>query len=105
MRYGVDHKFWVVRDPSPEDEIGDVLSLSSLRDLELQFKGGLTATENPTLFTSREDAEAEAEARMERRVAREEKRRGLGDVARIVLEDEDGNPVCLIDLRDEQVAS
>ena len=43
MRYGPDDKFWVVVDPTAESEMGDILFETTLRGLERQFKGGLTA--------------------------------------------------------------
>jgi len=64
MRYGLDDKLWVVVDPKPQSTLGDVLFQASLRDLSLQFRGGLTAEENPTLFSNRDEAEAEARARL-----------------------------------------
>ncbi|MBI2932400.1 MAG: hypothetical protein HYY16_12180 [Planctomycetes bacterium] len=64
MRYGPDDKFWVVTDPAPESELGDVLFEASLRDLDLQFKGGLKMESNPTLFTEKGEAETEARARL-----------------------------------------
>jgi len=42
MRYGPDHKFWVVVDPTPSSTQEDIVFKASLKDLELQFKGGLT---------------------------------------------------------------
>ena len=64
MKFGPDDKFWVCVDPTPVSELGDVLYQSSLRELELQFKGGLTIEENPTLFTDAKEAEVEAKRRM-----------------------------------------
>jgi len=64
MRFGPTDKFWVVTDPTPESETGDVLFQASLHDLELQFKGGLSSAQHPTLFTERAEADAEAQARM-----------------------------------------
>jgi len=64
MRYGLDEQLWVVVDPKPQSTLGDVLFQASLRDLSLQFKGGLTPEENPTLFSSRDEAETEARARL-----------------------------------------
>ncbi len=63
MRYSADHKFWVVTDPTPGSVLGDVLFEASLRDLEKQFKGGLTTDEHPTLFTEKPEAEIEAYGR------------------------------------------
>ncbi len=64
MRYGPDDKFWVVTDPTPESEIADICFETTLRGLELQFKGGLTVAQNPTMFTDREEAEHEADLRL-----------------------------------------
>jgi len=60
MRYGPDDKFWVVVDPTPESEMGDLLFETSLRGLDLQFKGGLTMAQNPTIFTDQQEAKYEA---------------------------------------------
>ena len=64
MRYGPDDRFWVVTDATPESELGDVLFESTLRGLELQFKGGLSMDRNPTIFGRREEAKAEARNRL-----------------------------------------
>ena len=64
MRYGPDDKFWVVVDPTPESEMGDILFETSLRGLELQFKGGLTMAQNPTIFSDQQEAKYEAFGRL-----------------------------------------
>ena len=64
MRYGPDDKFWVVVDPTPESEIADILFETALRGLELQFKGGLTMAQNPTIFTDQQEAKYEAFGRL-----------------------------------------
>jgi hypothetical protein len=64
MRYGPDDKFWVVVDPKPYSTLDDLAFEASLRDLELQFKGGLQIEENPTLFTDRQEARIEAYGRL-----------------------------------------
>jgi hypothetical protein len=64
MRYGPDDKFWVVVDPKPRSKEEDVIFEASLKDLELQFKGGLTIDENPTLFTDEHEAKYEAFGRI-----------------------------------------
>ena len=64
MRYGPDDKFWVVVDPKPHSTLEDLVFEASLRDLELQFKGGLQIDENPTLFTDRQEARLEAYGRL-----------------------------------------
>jgi len=63
MRYGPDDNFWVVLDPTPDSEMGDILFATSLRGLHLQFKGGLDMSRNPTIFTDQREAEIEAYAR------------------------------------------
>ena len=64
MRYGPNDKFWVVVDPMPDSELGDVCFETTLRGLELQFRGGLTAAQNPTLFTDEAEAKIEAFGRL-----------------------------------------
>ncbi len=64
MRYRPDDRFWVVLDAAPNSEVGDVLFESSIRGLDLQFKGGLKMERSPTIFTDREEAEQEARRRL-----------------------------------------
>lgn len=64
MRYGPDDKFWVVVDPKTHSTLDDLAFEASLRDLELQFRGGLQIAENPTLFTDRQEARQEAYGRL-----------------------------------------
>ncbi len=65
MKHRVDDIFWIVINPSLVSEIGDILFECSLRRLELQFKGGLSAEkDNPTLFSDQQEAEKEAKARL-----------------------------------------
>lgn len=64
MRYGPEDRFWVVTDPGPRSELADCCFETSLADLHLQFKGGLTMASNPTLFTDRAEATAEAHGRL-----------------------------------------
>ena len=64
MRFGPDDTFWVVTNPSPVSTLEDVLFETSLRELELQFKGGLTIDANPTIFTDRSEARVEADRRL-----------------------------------------
>ena len=64
MRYGPTDKFWVVVDAMPNATDGENVFQASLRDLELQFKGGLTMAQNPTLFTDEKDARMEAFGRL-----------------------------------------
>ncbi|MBI2192050.1 MAG: hypothetical protein HYU36_08705 [Planctomycetes bacterium] len=64
MRFGPDDKFWVVVDPTPVSELGDILFETTLHGLELQFKGGLTMAQNPTIFTDQQEAKYEAFGRL-----------------------------------------
>ena len=64
MRYGPDDKFWVVIDPKDNCELEDIIFQASLRDLHLQFKGGLQIEENPTLFSDEQEARYEAYGRL-----------------------------------------
>ena len=63
-RFGPTDQFWIVIDPTTDSELCDILFATSLRNLELQFRGGLTCDRNPSLFTNREEAEAEATTRL-----------------------------------------
>jgi hypothetical protein len=95
MRFGRDEKFWVVTDPAPESEMGDICFEASLRDLELQFRGGLTCDDNPALFTDRREAEVEAFGRfVAMRAARAIARGGNGEALqradRVEILDADG---------------
>jgi hypothetical protein len=64
MRFGPDDKFWVITDPTFESEEDDCVFETSLRKLDLQFKGGLTMDRNPTIFTDENEARVEAFCRM-----------------------------------------
>ncbi len=104
MRFGPEDKFWVVTDPAPESELGDILFQASLKDLEVQFKGGLTMDQHPTLFTEKEEAEREAQARLIARNVTQAFRRATGGVsllhAKLVrLIDEDGEILFEADVR------
>ena len=103
MRYGPDHKFYVVVDPKPHSTREDIIFQASLQDLELQFKGGLTIDENPTLFTEREAAEAEAHGRLvAMRATQAIARSGAGskllNATRIELRDGNGTVIFETDL-------
>ena len=60
MRIGKTDRFWVVTDARRGSELCDILFETNIEGLAQQFKGGLTAEDNPTLFTSAEEAECEA---------------------------------------------
>jgi len=69
MRFGPKEKFWVVTDPTPVSELGDVLFEASLADLLLQFKGGLRIEDNPTIYTDRGEAWLDVTDRIHRKRA------------------------------------
>jgi hypothetical protein len=78
MRFGPDDKFWVVTDPTPESCMEDIVFQASLRQIELQFKGGLTMDRNPRLFTDKNEADIEGYGRLvAARAARVIAERGL----------------------------
>ena len=98
MRYGPTDTFHVVVDPTPDSELGDVCFETTLQSLERQFRGGLKIAENPTIFTDKAEAEAEARTRMVAlRVATAIKESAphqrMQDIGRVALYDREGNLV------------
>lgn len=87
MRFGPDDKFWVVVDPTPVSELGDVLFETTVRGLELQFKGGLAMAQTPTIFTDPGEAEREARRRLLAAHAAQAVLRSEGRVERLALYD------------------
>ena len=103
MRYGPDYKFWVVVDPTPHSTQEDIVFQASLKDLELQFKGGLTIEENPTLFTEQREAEVEAFGRLTalratQAIARSGAASKLQNAIRLEIYDADGTVLFETDL-------
>ena len=103
MRFDADHKFHDVVNPTPDSELGDIVFEASLRDLELQFKGGLSIEEHPTLFTDPREAEREAIARMvalriSKVVVSERGKAKLEEARRVELHDVDGTVIFGADL-------
>jgi hypothetical protein len=103
MRFSADDKLWVVTDPNAQSTLGDILFEASLRDLERQFKGGLTMDQHPTLFTDRNEAEVEAFGRLAAmRVSQAIARSGVGvdlqHATRIEIIGEDGKVIFEADL-------
>ena len=101
MRFAPDFKFWVVIDPTADSTMEDIVLQASLKDLDLQFKGGLKIEENPTLFTEKREAELEAHGRFlamraALAIARSDAR--FRDVTRLELLDGDGNVLFETDL-------
>jgi hypothetical protein len=64
MRYGPKDEFWMVTNPTPTSELADICFATSLENLALQLKGGLSMDADPTMFTTREEAELEARCRL-----------------------------------------
>ncbi|MCK4414419.1 MAG: hypothetical protein KAY32_12830 [Candidatus Eisenbacteria sp.] len=96
MRYGPDDSLWVVTDPTPSSTLGDIMFEASLRDLILQFKGGLSMDDHPTLFTDEREAEIEAYGRMtamraSQAIAASGAGAELQDVTRVELRGPDGD--------------
>ena len=102
MRFGTDKKFWIVADPGPSDEMGDMCFAVSLRELELQFRGGFTCERDPALFTDQEEAEAEARARLLARnaaLALAEGAAGIEGADRVQILDAEGKVLVTASLR------
>ncbi len=57
-------KLWCVTDPTKDSTLADVCFETTLAGIERQFEGGLTMAANPTLFTERAEAEADAHLRL-----------------------------------------
>lgn len=106
MRYGPQEKFWVVVDPTEHSTLEDIVFQASLKDLELQFKGGLTIEQNPTLFTEHREAEIEAYGRLTalratKAIARSEAGSKLQNAPRLEIYDADGTVLFETDLPGE----
>ena len=98
MKFNVHDKFWMVTDPTPVSELGDICFQTSLEDLVLQIKGGLELKENPTIFTAEDDARLEGRKRLlVRSVVKAILAGGLDgspeSVRAITLENDEGLPV------------
>ena len=64
MRLGPEEKFWCVIDPGPASCMGDIMFECSLRELMLQFRGGLRIEQRPTIFTDENEARMDARTRL-----------------------------------------
>ena len=49
-------KFWVVTKPTKNSELEDILFKSDISQMELQFRGGLTAKEIIGLYMDKDEA-------------------------------------------------
>ena len=61
MKYGADDKLWVVMDAIPGSEMADIVCPMSLREIDPR---ALRMDRNPTLFTSKEEAQLEGYGRL-----------------------------------------
>jgi len=99
MQLSPNDKFWIVTDPELSSASGDILFETTLLDLELQFKGGLSwSTAHPMLFTDRGEAEAEARRRLTalsafRAIARASPKGPLDSASRVALLDSRGEAI------------
>lgn len=64
MKIGHGDKIWVVCDATANSVIEDICFETSIRGLELQFRGGLSMDSNPTIYTKKEEALREAKNRL-----------------------------------------
>ena len=64
MRIDTKTPIWVVTDATPHSTLPDVCFQTTLDGLRLQFAGGLTMDDHPTVFTTEEEAQEEAKNRL-----------------------------------------
>jgi hypothetical protein len=98
MKLGTDTKVWIVVDPTPRSEMTDICFEGSLRKLELQFRGGLTCEQNPTIFTDHDEAEVEAYGRLvamraAEAISRQAREGNLAGPCKVVIHGADGRVV------------
>ena len=94
MKIDAKTTFWCVTDPGPQSTLWDICFETNLDGLRLQFAGGLTMDQQPTLYTSQEEAQEEARNRLlVWRLAKQvriDRRIPDGEVVRVTLHDKDG---------------
>ena len=94
MKIDATTPIWVVTDPTPVSTLPDICFETTIDGLRLQFAGGLSMDQRPTLFTSQEEAHEEAKNRLlVWKVARQiriDRRLPEGEVVRVTLHDRDG---------------
>lgn len=92
MRIDARTPIWVT-DPTPVSTLPDIC-FETTNDGRLQFAGGLSMDQRPTLFTSQEEAQEEAKNRLlVWKVARQiriDRRLPEGGGVRVTLHDRDG---------------
>lgn len=79
MKITPSDEFWVVTSPKYRDSVlEDILFKSSIWNLHIQFMGGLTMNDLPTIYTRRDLALEDAKDRLAKRDAGVAKRKTLG---------------------------
>jgi hypothetical protein len=66
-RLNLHDTFWIVTNPGPFSTLPDVCFECTLAGMFNQIRGGLRESENPTLYTRLEDAQLDAENRINER--------------------------------------
>ncbi len=70
LHVDVTTELWVVTDPSPRSELGDICFRATIADLALQVRGGLDlAATHAVLYGLRADARSDADQRLAARRA------------------------------------
>lgn len=65
MKYSASYKWWIVTNPRPESEIGDICFEATIGDLALMVQGGLDVTDC-AFYTDEVKAKSEAISRINR---------------------------------------
>ena len=92
-----DISIWVVTKPAPSSTLDDILFLSSVREMELQYKGGLTQDELLEVFPADQEAAATAFANKALAGKNEQRRTHKRDVYRIAINDAAGEGEQVVD--------
>lgn len=78
VRIDVERRIWVVTDPGPRSEFGDICFRANLAGLALQVKGGLDVEGQHTcIYLAEADARADAQARLAARALYDTTLRGV----------------------------
>ncbi len=104
MKIDAATRLWCVTDPQgPDSTLPDICFATTLDGIRLQFAGGLTMEDRPTIFTSEEEAQEEAKNRLlVWRIARQiriDRRVADDEVVRVTLQDRDGTVLFEGDVR------
>lgn len=103
MKIDATTPIWVVTDPGPHSTIPDICFETTLAGLRLQFVGGLTMENGPTIYTTRDEAHDDARNRLlvwkVARQVRIDRRLPEGAVVRVTMHGEDGRILWQGDVR------